>query len=40
MNDVIERHAKRKKTKRVTFSKEVKIEAYNSPYCDPGFMVS
>ena len=33
-------HAKRRKIRRVTFNKEVKIETYNSPYCDPTFMVS
>jgi len=39
LNDMFERHAKRKKTKIVTFSTEVNIEVYNSPYCDPTFMV-
>ena len=33
-------HAKKSKIRRVTFSKEVKIETYNSPYCNPTFMVS
>jgi len=38
--NMFKRYAKRRKIRKVTFNKDVKIEAYSSPYCDPTFMVS